>query len=283
MIKRHPLNAPGDWYVDTRCTDCGAAQNVAPGLIVEKNGQSVFAHQPRTKDELMQAWRARLLCPTASIRTESHLEVPDGVFPEELTHDVYRLGFNSPASYGAHSFLIRRESGNAMVDSPRFTRQVVSKLEQWGGLQDILLSHRDDVADAERYAKEFGARVWIHKADRSAAKFATDIIEGEEPMRIGEDLLAIPVPGHTKGSVVYLYDERCLFTGDSLAWSFEDSDLVAYRDYCWYSWAAQTRSLKKLLDYRFEWVLAGHGGAKGLPQPDMRARLAALVERMEEA
>jgi glyoxylase-like metal-dependent hydrolase (beta-lactamase superfamily II) len=145
------------------------------------------------------------------------------------------------------------------------------------------LSHRDDVADAERYANEFGARVWIHKADRSAAKFATDILEGEEPTRMGDDLIAIPVPGHTKGSVVYLYDERCLFTGDSLAWSFEEDDLVAYRDYCWYSWAAQRRSLKKLLDYPFEWVLAGHGGAKGSTEAEMRARLAALVERMEKS
>ena len=216
------------------------------------------------------------------MRTETHIEVPDGVFPEELTRDVYRLGYNSPASYGAHSFLIRRKNGNAMVDSPRFTRQVVAKLEQWGGLHGIFLSHRDDVADAERYARHFGARVWIHKADRSAAKFATDILEGEEPARIGDDLIAIPVPGHTKGSVVYLYDNRCLFTGDSLAWSFEEDDLVAYHDYCWYSWAAQTKSLRRLLDYRFEWVLAGHGGAKGLSESEMHARLAALVERMEK-
>ena len=282
MVKRHPLNAPGEWYVDTRCTDCGAAQVVAPGLIIEKAGQSVFARQPKTKDELLQAWRARLLCPTASVRTESHIEVPEDVFPEELARGVYRLGYNSPASYGAHSFLIRRESGNAMVDSPRFTRQVVKKLEDWGGLSDILLTHCDDVADAKRYADHFGARVWIHKADRSAARFATDVLEGEEPARIGDDVLAIPVPGHTKGSVVYLYDERCLFTGDSLAWSFEEDDLVAYRDYCWYSWEAQTKSLRRLLDYRFEWVLAGHGGAKGLAPSEMHARLAALVERMEK-
>ena len=46
MAKRHALNAPGDWYVDTHCIDCGAAAPVAPGLIVEGAGQSVFAGQP---------------------------------------------------------------------------------------------------------------------------------------------------------------------------------------------------------------------------------------------
>jgi glyoxylase-like metal-dependent hydrolase (beta-lactamase superfamily II) len=281
MPKRHPDNAPGRWYIDTRCTDCSAARTVAPGLIVERGGQSVFARQPETEDELRMAWRARLLCPTASVRTETREDAPDGVFPEAMTENVYRLGYNAAHSYGAHSFLIRHKSGNAMVDAPRWTRAVAAQLEQWGGLAEILLTHRDDIADAERYAKAFGARVWIHEADRSAARFATDILKGREPFDIGPDLLAIPVPGHTKGSVVYLYEQRCLFTGDSLAWSFDEGDLIAWRDYCWYSWAEQRKSLARLLDHPFEWVFAGHGGSKGLTRVDMHARLARLVERMK--
>ena len=63
--ERHILNAPGEWYVDTDCIDCSAARTVAPGLIVEGGGQSVFARQPETEEDLMMAWRARLLCPTA--------------------------------------------------------------------------------------------------------------------------------------------------------------------------------------------------------------------------
>ena len=76
MAKRHPENAPGDWYVDTACIDCAAARNVAPGLIVRKGGQSVFARQPQTEAELKAAWRARLLCPTASARTEKPAKAP---------------------------------------------------------------------------------------------------------------------------------------------------------------------------------------------------------------
>src|SRR5215475_9838685 len=114
MRKRHPQNAPGDWYVDTRCIDCGAARTAAPGLIVERDGQSVFARQPQTADERMMAWRARLLCPTASVRTESHARVPDGVFPEQMTKEIYRLGYNAKSAYGAHSFAIRRPGGNVI-------------------------------------------------------------------------------------------------------------------------------------------------------------------------
>jgi len=280
MSERHPLNAPGDWYTDRRCTDCSAARTVAPGLIVEKGGQSVFARQPKTKSEVMMAWRARLLCPTASVRTETRSDVPADVFPEKMTEGVYRLGYNAASSYGAHSFLVRRKSGNAMVDAPRFTRAVTSKLDEWGGLGDILLTHRDDIADAERYAKHLGARVWIHKADRAAARFATNILNGVAPTEIGADLLAIPVPGHTKGSVAYLYDRRCLFTGDSLAWDFDDEDLVAFKAYCWHSWSEQLKSLRRLLDFPFEWVFAGHGSSMGLPQAEMHGRLAALLVRL---
>lgn len=282
MVKRHPANAPDNWYIDTRCSDCSAARTVAAGLIVERDGQSVFARQPQTPEEIRMAWRARLLCPTASVRTLNAAKVPDGVFPEPMAEGVYRLGYNAASSYGAHSFLIRRKAGNIMVDSPRFTRPVTTQLEEWGGLSDILLTHRDDIADAKAYAKHFAARVSIHKADRAAAPFADNVLEGLEPISLTRDLTAIPVPGHTKGSVAYLYDSRCLFTGDSLAWSFERDDLTAWRDYCWYSWPEQTKSLTRLAGFSFAWVLAGHGGSKELAPEEMQARLAALVERMKK-
>jgi hypothetical protein len=35
-----------------------------------------------------------------------------------------------------------------------------------------------------------------------------------------------------------------------------------------------------LLDFRFSWVFAGHGGSMGLPEVEMRARLSALLKRM---
>jgi glyoxylase-like metal-dependent hydrolase (beta-lactamase superfamily II) len=44
-----------------------------------------------------------------------------------------------------------------------------------------------------------------------------------------------------------------------------------------------TASLARLLDYRFEWVLPGHGWPAHLPAEEMNARLQRLVERMGEA
>lgn len=281
MRSRHPQNAPGDWYVDRTCTNCGASRTVAPGLIVERDGQSVFARQPQSDEEVREAWRARILCPSASVRTESRAKLAEAVFPEKMTDRVYRLGYNAAASYGAHSFALRRESGVYMIDSPRWTHAVVDQLAAWSGLAGILLSHEDDVADAGRYADHFHAAVWIHEKDCAAAPFADKLIKGDEPVVVADDLLAIPVTGHTRGSVCYLWN-RCLFTGDTLAWDFETNDLVAYRGYCW-SWDTLAKSLMRLLTYEFEWVFAGHGGSHRLPADEMRARLVALIDRMAKA
>ena len=80
--------------------------------------------------------------------------------------------------------------------------------------------------------------------------------------------------------LVFLLEQTYLFTGDSLAWSHERKDLQAFREACWYSWSELQRSLARLAEYRFEWVLAGHGGSGRLPAEEMRLRLHALVERM---
>jgi glyoxylase-like metal-dependent hydrolase (beta-lactamase superfamily II) len=279
MRERHPENAPGDWFIDRQCIDCGASRTVAPGLIAERGGQCVFVRQPQSADDELLAWRARLLCPTASVRSESPLRPPDGVFPEAMTERVWRLGFNARSSWGAHSFLFSHEGGNAMVDAPRWSSHVADAIAAKGGLHHILLTHRDDVADAQRYAAHFSARVFIHEDDRAAAPYATDIMCGREPQTIAPGVAVIPLPGHTKGSVAYLLEDRCLFTGDSLSWDFETGDLRASRAVCWWSWPEQLASLARLLGHRFEWVFAGHGGSHRLPPDEMRERLRTLLRR----
>ena len=88
-----------------------------------------------------------------------------------------------------------------LIDSPRYVAKLVEAFEHMGGLTDVLLSHQDDVTDADKYADRFSARVWIHDDDCSAATYATNVLKGTEITNIGENLIAIPVPGYTRGSV----------------------------------------------------------------------------------
>lgn len=85
-----------------------------------------------------------------------------------------------------------------------------------------------------------------------AAPYATNLLDDGSAPSIATGMRAIPVPGHTRGSVVYLLDDRVLFSGDSLAWSPREQDLVAFREACWYSWIELTESLDKLAAYRFQ-------------------------------
>lgn len=278
---RNTDSVPRERYIDTACINCGASRHVAPGLIVEKNDKSVFVRQPITPDEQLAAWRAVFVCPTASVRSETKQPRPNAViFPQQITSGVWRCGFNARSSFGAHSYFAARPDGNLLIDSPRYATELVKWFDDAGGIAHILLSHRDDVADADKYARQFGARVWIHREDRSAAPYATDLLDDGSAPGIASGVRAIPLPGHTRGSVAYLLEDRVLFSGDSLAWSPRERDLIAFRDACWYSWTELTESLGKLAAYRFEWLLPGHGWLAHLPAEEMSARLLALVARM---
>ena len=58
LVDRNPASAPGDWYIDHHCIDCTASREVAPGLIIHRQGKSVFARQPANAEEELAAWRA---------------------------------------------------------------------------------------------------------------------------------------------------------------------------------------------------------------------------------
>ena len=56
------------------------------------------------------------------------------------------------------------------------------------------------------------ARV-IHRDD-SHGIAAEQLLDGNDPVALDKDFLAIPVPGHTRGHIVILYRNKFLFTGD---------------------------------------------------------------------
>jgi glyoxylase-like metal-dependent hydrolase (beta-lactamase superfamily II) len=145
----------------------------------------------------------------------------------------------------------------------------------------VLLTHRDDVGASAKYAERFGARLWIHENDRSASPQATDILTGYAITEPIAGVTVIPIPGHTIGSVAFLVDER-LFVGDSLSWELDKSVLWTNPLRCWDDWDMQRRSLKRLRDFRFTFMLAGHGGSIGFPHERMQAELASALTELDK-
>ena len=64
----HSSNAPGDWFVDTRCIRCDAARDWAPDLIgMDAAGRSFVAAQPAGAEQTAAfGGRRRLVRPSQS-------------------------------------------------------------------------------------------------------------------------------------------------------------------------------------------------------------------------
>jgi glyoxylase-like metal-dependent hydrolase (beta-lactamase superfamily II)/ferredoxin len=277
-------NVPGDFFVDSTCIDCDLCRQIAPETFKEIGDQSAVHHQPDTPAQEFAALKALVTCPTASIGTISHRSAKEAVaaYPELIDDNGYFCGFASESSYGASSYLIVRPEGNVLIDSPRFVVPLVKRIEKLGGLTKMFLTHRDDVADHQKWAEHFSAQRVMHRDDIGRSLSGIErVITGREPIELDEDLLAIPTPGHTRGHTVLLYRNQFLFSGDHLWWSEAYNSLHASHNVCWYSWSEQTRSMEALLDYRFEWVLPGHGRRIHLSSSLMLEQLERCVTRMK--
>ncbi|MBV8906818.1 MAG: MBL fold metallo-hydrolase [Acidobacteriia bacterium] len=274
-----PQNARGAFFVDSTCIDCDTCRQLAPATFADAGDHSFVRVQPRDNAEQRAALRALLSCPTASIGTSQQHAARAALqdFPLQLEENVFYCGFNSHKSYGGNSYFVERPEGNWMIDSPRYVEQLARQFEQRGGLRYIFLTHRDDVADAEKWAARFQAVRIIHRLELAAQPAAERVLEDLAPIPLADEFLAIPTPGHTRGHTALLYGNRYLFTGDHLSWDRDGRRLTAHRDYCWHSWRAQVESLAKLRGYRFEWVLPGHGQRIRLTAAAMRLQLEELL------
>ncbi|MHA2168948.1 MAG: MBL fold metallo-hydrolase [Candidatus Kariarchaeaceae archaeon] len=283
-VKRFKENVEGDFFVDSSCINCDTCRQLAPGVFQDLNGYSVVLHQPKSPDEIRQTHHAIISCPTGSIGTlgENQRKMIRKDFPLLIDENVYYNGYNSPKSFGGNSYFIKHPEGNWLIDSPRFSTYLAKKIERLGGVRYIFLTHRDDVADAEKYTNFFpGCERIIHEHEKSAQPDAEVIINGYNSKQMGE-VTIIPTPGHTKGHMVLLFKDKYLFTGDHLYWRRDWQRLRASRRYCWYNWDAQKNSLKKLQTFSFTWILPGHGQRIHLSSTEMSEKLQDLVDQIED-
>lgn len=140
----------------------------------------------------------------------------------------------------------------------------------------LFLTHRDDVAGHERFAERFGCERVLHRADLGAATRGVErILDGDEPLELARDLVALPTPGHTPGSTCLWVRGAgkeappLLFSGDHLDWSERHGHPMGFRDACWHSWPAVIESTKRLAAHPFEWLLPGHGAPGWAPEREM--------------
>jgi glyoxylase-like metal-dependent hydrolase (beta-lactamase superfamily II)/ferredoxin len=263
-------NAAGNFFVDSTCINCGVSRHYAPAIFGDTGTYAYVVRQPQGPAEELAAMQALLACPVGSIGVKKKRGLKDAMesFPLQMAPGIYLNGFNHRDSYGAHSYFIKAEAGNWLVDSPRFVPHLVSQFEAMGGVRYILLTHSDDVADAHRYTKHFGAERIIHRYDAQAQADAELILEEERDYVFAEGRVLFS-PGHTRGHLVLLWQEKYLFSGDHFAWLPGLRRFGSFRDFCWHSWEEQIRSVEQMqVHEHVEWVFPGHG--KWAQVPDGR-------------
>jgi glyoxylase-like metal-dependent hydrolase (beta-lactamase superfamily II) len=208
------------------------------------------------------------------------------VIPDLHASSPVPLSF-APSTH-VRAFLLRRPQGNVLIYSTPAVADEAAAIEELGGVARHYLNHWHEamLGGADRIAAAFGAPVFCHADDRQEAAEKVEIAETfTQRHMVGDDLEAIPIPGHTAGATAYLWDsggQRCLFTGDSL-W-LRDGDWAAAvldssdRD-------AYIESLGLLRELEFD-VLVPWAATAGLPfhaltEPaDARRRLDAIIARL---
>jgi len=287
LNQRRSENISGDFYVDSTCIDCDTCRWMAPDIFQSAGEQSAVYSQPRTEAERLRAMQALLACPTASIGTvekPKEIKVAQQSFPLLVADNVYHCGYHAENSFGAASYFIQRPEGNILIDSPRFAAPLVKRLEEMGGVRYLYLTHRDDVADHQKFHDHFKCDRLLHTDEINSGTRDVEVkISGAEVFQLADDVVIIPVPGHTKGHTVLLYQQKFLFSGDHLAWSERLQQLNAFRNACWYSWSEQTKSMQKLADYTFEWVLPGHGRRYYAEARTMKLQMQKCIQWMEKS
>jgi glyoxylase-like metal-dependent hydrolase (beta-lactamase superfamily II)/ferredoxin len=285
--ERRPENVPGDFYVDTTCIDCDACRWIAPRTFDRAGEMSRVFAQPTSPADVARALQALVACPTSSIGAlgEQQTRAAAASFPEPIEAveaRVHHCGYHHPDTFGAASYLIVRESGNVLVDSPRFAKPLVRRIEELGGVSIMFLTHRDDVGDHQRFAEHFGCKRVMHVRDvRPGLDAIERLLEGEEPLQLAPDLRVVPTPGHTPGSACLIFDDEYLFSGDHVAWSPTAQRVHAFRRACWYDWDVQIESMRRLALERFACILPGHGRRCRFEPDAMRSAMEACVSWME--
>jgi glyoxylase-like metal-dependent hydrolase (beta-lactamase superfamily II) len=186
------------------------------------------------------------------------------------------------------AFLLQRPQGNLLIYSAGTVADDARAIEDHGGISRHYLNHWHEAAfgGGDRIASAFDAPLFCHENERQSVS-ETSNVAGTFSLRHmqGDDLEVIPVPGHTSGATVYLWDtgrHRCLFTGDSVylreadwvAAVLESSDRAAY---------VESLKLIKELDFHVlvPWVAtAGKPFHAVTDRADAGRRIDAILERL---
>ncbi len=135
---------------------------------------------------------------------------------------VLGIGAQPPTAIGQRALLVKTPSGNVLFDMISYLDEdLADQIRALGGIQAIAISHPHFYGSMTEYAREFGAPVYIHAADRQWVARPDPLVrfwEGETE-QIWDGLTLINVGVHFEGGQVLHWagaddGAGALFSGD---------------------------------------------------------------------
>lgn len=188
---------------------------------------------------------------------------------------------SSFGAFGTNCYIVETENkGAVLIDAPCYPDKILAKIESLGlTLRAILLTHGhcDHIEAVSELVNKTGCEVYIHKDDEKmlhnsllslAGYFGTPFtpFKGAKTFADGDTVTVdnavftvISTPGHTTGSVCYVYGD-IIFSGDTL---FFES--IGRTDFPGGSYKALINSIKKLKALgKDHTILPGHNESTSL-------------------
>jgi glyoxylase-like metal-dependent hydrolase (beta-lactamase superfamily II) len=149
---------------------------------------------------------------------------------------------------GATAYLIVEKDAKILIDCPVFDETTREFLQQQGGVDWLLITHRGSIGKAMRFQQEMGCAIVVQEREAYLLKEATVTPFGSE-MAIPGNCLGIWTPGHSPGSSCWYYTGGggILFSGRHLL-PDRQGNPVPLRTAKTFHWGRQIKSVKLLLD-----------------------------------
>ena len=140
---------------------------------------------------------------------------------KQIEEDLWQSTLHSSGILNTHAYFLRRPKGNVLFYNTGNNGDL-DEVEELGGLQCQILSHRDEAAPSLRRIRErFGSKLCCSTLEAPVIdKVARpDILFDPNDRRL-DDIDIIHTPGHTEGSLSFFYKsphgKAYLFTGDTI-------------------------------------------------------------------
>ncbi len=141
---------------------------------------------------------------------------------KQIYQDLWQTKLEKPfEGVDAHAYFLQCPEGNVLIYNTGHTKEF-DHIAELGGIKYQYLSHRHETgASLEIIKQQFTSKLCCHEKEKAVISQSCEVdITFSENIRHFSNIEIICTPGHTNGSISFLYNSpfghTFLFTGDTL-------------------------------------------------------------------